>query len=231
MIYSIIPGYNIFKYIVQNHTYRGKAKIGYKVSLSGSIYFEGDNEIRAFSHFKGTIGYGSYISQNCDIEGEIGRFCSIAPYVKVISGVHPYKKPFATTSPFFYSLRKDTGGKTFATEQLFEENNYVQHNKKVIIGSDCWIGYGAKLVAGIKVGNGAVILSEAVVTRDIPPYAIVGGIPAKILSYRYDDITISKLLRIRWWDESIEWLRNNWKLLTDVDVLTKTLLDEKNLNI
>lgn len=101
MIYSIIPGYNIYKYIVYNHTYRGKAKIGYKVSLSNPILFEGDNEIRAYSHFKGTLGFGSYISQNCHIEGEIGRFCSIAPYVKVISGVHPYKKPFATTSPFF----------------------------------------------------------------------------------------------------------------------------------
>ncbi len=88
-----------------------------------------------------------------------------------------------------------------------------------IIGNDCWIGENVFYVGGITIGDGAVVLAGAVVTKDVPPYAIVGGVPAKVLKYRYDDDTIQFLLRIKWWNNSIEWLRENWQLMTDIDKL------------
>ena len=89
----------------------------------------------------------------------------------------------------------------------------------VQIGNDCWIGEGAFLVGGIHIGDGAVVLARAVVTHDVEPYAIVGGVPARVIGYRYDKETIKFLLHRKWWDESEDWLRENWKLLTDIEAL------------
>ena len=67
--------------------------------------------------------------------------------------------------------------------------------------------------------NGAIVLAGAVVTKDVPPYAIVGGIPAKVMKYRYDKETIAFLLSIKWWNNSLEWFKEHWELLTDIDKL------------
>lgn len=76
-------------------------------------------------------------------------------------------------------------------------------NREVIIGNDVWIGAGVFIKGGIKIGDGAVIAAHAVVTKDVPPYAIVGGVPAKILKYRFTDDVIRKLLDLKWWDYDI----------------------------
>ena len=75
------------------------------------------------------------------------------------------------------------------------------------------------LIGGVHIADGAVVLAGAVVTKDVPPYAIVGGVPAKIIRYRYDEETISFLLQTQWWNNTEEWFKENWKLLTDIDKL------------
>ena len=78
----------------------------------------------------------------------------------------------------------------------------------IIIGNDVWIGYEAVILSGITIGDGAIIGTRAVVTKDIPPYTIVGGVPAKPIRKRFDDVTIARLLELKWWDWSAE---ANWR--------------------
>lgn len=175
--------------------------------------FEGANRLFEGASFRGHMGYGSYIGSKSNICGKIGRFTSIARYVDWNPGIHPYEAPYVTTCPLFYSLRKQHG-MTFAKEQCFDE---LRNN--LIIGNDCWIGQHVFMVGGITIGDGAVVLAGAVVTKNVPPYAIVGGVPAKVIRYRYDEETIQWLLKIQWWNNSIEWFKEHWQLLNDIDKL------------
>lgn len=79
----------------------------------------------------------------------------------------------------------------------------------IIIGNDVWIGYEAVVMAGVTVGDGAIIGTRAVVTKDVPPYTIVGGVPAKVIRKRFSDETIFELLKIKWWDWSVEKIAKN----------------------
>ena len=173
--------------------------------------------------FCGKMGFGSYLGPNSYVVGNIGRFTSIAPFVRCNSGVHPYKLPYVTTSPSFYSLNLNhsQNGSTFAKQQMFKEHMFVDNDNKWIvnIGHDCWIGEHVFMVGGVTVNNGAVVLAHAVVTKDVPPYAIVGGIPAKVIGYRYDEETIAFLLKKCWWNNEIKWFEKHWMLLNDMNLL------------
>lgn len=219
----------IVKYLLSKYRYRRYCRFDISVTIGKSSHFEGMNKLHQNVEFCGYMGLGSYIAKNSAIFGKVGRFTSIGPNVRVNYGIHPYKEPFATTHPSFYSLNKNKSqnGSTFATEQLFEELKYADADNKypVIIGSDCWIGEGVLLVGGVSIGDGAVVLAHAVVTRSVPPYAIVGGVPAKVLGFRYDNKTIENLLHIKWWNNSEEWFRKNWNLLTDVESLLRSELN------
>jgi acetyltransferase-like isoleucine patch superfamily enzyme len=159
------------------------------------------------------MGYGSFIARNCEIEAQIGRFTSIAPFVRTNHAFHPYTYPFATTCPMFFSLMRQNG-ETFAEQQMFNEFKPLPS-----IGNDCWIGENAFICGGVSIGDGAVVLAGAVVTKDVPPYAIVGGVPAKIIKYRFDENDIKFLLDFKWWDKDISWLKTNWKMLLDIELL------------
>lgn len=176
--------------------------------------FEGANKLAPYACFNGSLGYGSYIGNRSFVDGNIGRFCSIAPDVNVNRGIHPLFTNFATLSPMFYSTSAMQTGVTFAQKQMF-----IEQKPPITIGNDCWIGQGVFFAGGITVGDGAVVLAGATVVSDIPPYAVVGGSPAKVIKYRYDQETINYLLRIKWWNKEIGWLRDNWELLTDINKL------------
>lgn len=112
------------------------------ISLSSS--FEGMSKIDSRVTFHGHLGLGSYIGSDSFLSADIGRFTSIAPYVRCNHGMHPYKIPYATTSPRFFSLSKQNG-LTFASRQMFSELRYADEKRKIAIkiGNDCWIGEGA----------------------------------------------------------------------------------------
>lgn len=204
-------------YIRNKKRYWGKARFNASVYIDSTSVFEGANKLGDCSYFSGRMGYGTYIGNDCSIIGNIGRFCSIAPEVKNSLGIHPVSEPYVSTSPMFFSLRKQTG-ETFAHKQLFEELR-----DPIEIGHDCWIGQRAFIVGGVKIGTGAVVLAGAVVTKDVPPYAIVGGVPAKVLKYRYDQETIDFLLRTEWWNMPVDWLRENYEIFSDIDKFKRVI--------
>ncbi len=138
-----------------------------------------------------TIGDYSYINRNTSIRNtEIGKFCSIGPNVQIILGKHPFD--FVSSHPVFYAKNKPF--KTFANK------NYIEEYGHVTIGNDVWIGEGALIPSGVSIGNGAVITARAVVTRDVEPYSVVGGVPAKHIKYRFGQETIKKINEAKWWN-------------------------------
>ena len=133
---------------------------------------------------------------------KIGRFCSIACGAKFLftSGNHSLKSLSTYTFPiFFEEWELDRADITSAWDNKGD----------IIIGNDVWIGYEAVIMQGVKIGDGAIIGSRAVVTKDVEPYTIVGGVPAKPIRKRFDDETIKALLDLRWWDFPAEKIKEN----------------------
>ncbi|MBP0903726.1 CatB-related O-acetyltransferase [Mariniflexile gromovii] len=159
----------------------------------------------AFSN--STLGKFSYINDFSAINNaEIGKFCSIGPSVKVGYGTHPVN--FLSTSPIFYSSKPMFG------IALTKEEKYKQ-NGKTTIGNDVWIGANVFLIDGVTIGNGSIIAAGAVVTKDVPDYAIVGGVPAKIIKYRFVNDKIKEIQKLNWWDKDLEWLKKNVHLFQE----------------
>lgn len=202
---------HILHFIFVKLRFHNKCKFDSSVYISNKSFFEGANKICYNSVFTGSMGYGTYIGAYSYVEANIGRFTSIAPYVRTSLGVHPFLRPYATTCPMFYSTLKQNGY-SFATRTMFKE--IVE---PVTIGNDCWIGENVFITGGKKIGDGAVVLAGAVVTKDIPPYAIAAGVPAKVIRFRYEPETIQKLLEMKWWNKDIGWLEKNWEKFCNID--------------
>lgn len=200
--------------------FRRKVRFYSNCRISFDSNFEGSNKIYQHSSFKGNMGYGSYIGPYCSISANIGRFTSIAPYVKTNLGRHPYTFPYATTSPMFFSTRKQNGN-TFADKNMYEE--FVG---KPEIGNDCWIGENVFIAGGVEIGDGAVVLAGAVVVKDVPPYSIVAGVPAKVIKNRYDNETIQFLLELKWWEKDLKWLKDNWILFSNIEMLKNYIITQ-----
>ncbi len=222
MLKNIIkPFYKLYAYKIRWGGVKN-IKIHFSSYVSPKSTFEGMSQIHSDCVFSGHLGYGSYIASYSFISADIGRFTSIAQHVRVIFGRHPYTYPFATTSPAFFSLNPKhvQCGSTFAKKQMFVENASIDKQKYAIkVGNDCWIGDSVAIVEGVQINDGAVVLAGAVVTKDVPPYAIVGGVPAKVIKYRYSQEDIEFLLSIKWWNQSPKWWVEHWDLLCDMDSL------------
>jgi len=155
------------------------------------------------------MGNYSYIGPNCRLtKVTIGKFTCIASEVIIGLGKHPARE-FVTTHPAFYSPNRQAGF-TFVT------STYFQEHEQCTIGNDVWIGTRAIILDGVCIGDGAIVGAGSVVTKSVPPYAIVVGVPAKILRYRFDQAEIEDLKKFKWWDCDFEWLRENYELFHDV---------------
>ena len=205
-------------YLYHKHKNGDKVRFPYSASMSHRCEFEGMNVVCSHTGYYGRMGLGSYIGSNCNVSADIGRFTSMGNRISQIVETHPMHEPFVTTSPMLTSVRKQTGH-TFAKRQVSEEYRYYDKEREIAfrIGNDCWVGNDVCFIGGVQVGDGAVVLARAIVTKDVPPYAIVGGIPAKVIGYRYDEETIKFLLKVQWWNKDVEWLKEHWELFSDME--------------
>ncbi len=137
------------------------------------------------------IGAFTYLRSGTEVYGpcEIGRFCSIGQ--NVIIGLEKNKHPTNWLTTSLFSNRH---------ESLHAKDLYIEPTK---LGNDCWIGRDVVIMSGVKIGNGAIIGARAVVTSDVPSFAIYGGVPAKLIRYRFSDSLIKKIEKSKWWNYSV----------------------------
>jgi virginiamycin A acetyltransferase len=152
-----------------------------------TMYHDFANDPRDFE--KNNVLYHYPINQDCLV---IGKFCSIACGAKFImtSANHTLKSLSTYPFPIFYDEWDETSNPVDAWDNRGD----------IVIGNDVWIGYEAVILSGVQIGDGAIIGTRAVVTKDVPPYTIVGGVPAKLIRKRFDDDKIAALQKLQWWN-------------------------------
>ena len=158
-------------------------------------------EIGDYTYYDGNddpLGFERNVLYHFDFIGDklkIGKFCAIASKVKFIMNGANHNTNAFTTYPF---------GAFGGDWEVGLENLSGGFKGDTVIGNDVWIGYNATIMPGINIGDGAIIATNAVVTKDVPPYSIVGGNPAKLIRYRFEEKIINVLTTIKWWNWDIE---------------------------
>jgi acetyltransferase-like isoleucine patch superfamily enzyme len=195
--------------------YWGKhLRIGYNSKVSGCS-FSTYNWIGTDVNLSNcNVGRYTYIQSRSTINNcKIGAFCSIGSNVTIAPGKHP-TDTFVSTHPSFFS-RPGNLLDNFVDQDVFKNFD------NVVIGNDVWIGSNVLIVDGVTINDGAIIAANAVVNKDVEAYAIVGGVPAKHLKYRFSAPQVEQLLRFRWWDRDIHWIKNNITSFWSIDEFIK----------
>jgi acetyltransferase-like isoleucine patch superfamily enzyme len=187
------------------------------MSTIKNVNFGNYNTIYDYAYLENcSIGNYVYIADRTRIgNAEIGNFCSIGPDVRIGLGIHPTN--FMSTFPAFYSIGKQC-------QITFVEKNHFIENGNIVIGNDVWIGYNATILDNITIGDGAIIGAGALVTKDVAPFSIVGGVPARLIKKRFEQEQIEKLLKLKWWNKNEEWIKIHAPLFIDKELFTNKIL-------
>jgi len=195
----------------------------YHLSLSGSasIWNSKFGKYNSFGDntylYDSIVGDFSYIADNSRIfRTKIGKFCSIGPSVLLGLGKHP-TRDFVSAHPAFFSTRNQCGI-SFTTKSLYEEF------ESIIIGNDVWVGARSIILDGVEIGDGVIVAAGSVVTKNVPSYTVIGGAPAKIIRYRFTKKQIEFLVKLKWWNKDIRWLRKNAQKFINIKIFCKSLL-------
>lgn len=183
----------MIKYLLGFFKFLFKRGVSFLALVDAASFIEKNVRIYRFAKLvQSSVGRFSYIGPRTKLVcASVGKFCSIAP--DCCLGLASHTLAFRSTSPIF-TERKNALGIVWTTK------NFFNPAKRVEIGNDVWIGERVIVLGGVHVGDGAVIGAGAIVTKDVPAYAIVGGVPAKIIRYRFSPETISSLQKMQWWN-------------------------------
>lgn len=174
------------------------------VMLPDDVIFEPPCSIKWMGiHHSIHLGAFSYGVSGFYFGCRIGRYCSFGEQVQI--GRHPHPLHWVSTSPFFYWQYKDVLDQELPAGIEMHPRDFLRSSPPVTakithIGNDVWIGHGAFILPGVKIGDGAAIAAKSVVTKDVPSYAIVAGSPARIKRYRFPEKDIEKLVNSKWWE-------------------------------
>lgn len=205
----------IKRYLVYKIRYRGKnINISTSACVANTIFEDNCSIADDVVMINSSCGRFTYVGKSSVLShSKIGRFCSIAQNVRVCRGNHPLN--YVSTHPSFYSdTMKQTGYTIHRGSDLYG-NIYKfpegEDKYQVVIENDVWIGAHVIILGGVRIGNGAVIGAGSVVTKDVKPYTIIGGNPARLIKKRFNDDIVNKLQTTKWWNMSLNSIMTHYK--------------------